>query len=144
MSTLHVICKIADSEYALPADEVQQMESFSGATPVPGAPPYVLGLVQIRQQIFPVLDLRRRIGLPAIAPSLESRVVVLNSGTRRVGIVVDSAREVREIASEQFRPTPEVVARQSSGFIKSIAQLEDRIVFLLDTPKVVGEEVFHG
>ncbi|MFN7132185.1 MAG: chemotaxis protein CheW [Myxococcales bacterium] len=144
MSALHVICRIADADYAIPADDVFQMESFSGATPVPGAPPYLAGLVQIRQQIVPVVDLRLRFGLPAVEPTLGTRVVVLRLGTRLVGIRVDSAREVQNIAPEQFRAPPEVVARQSSGFVKSVAQLKDRIIMLLDAERVVGEETVHG
>jgi purine-binding chemotaxis protein CheW len=144
MSALHVICKVGDAEYAVSADEVYQMDTYTGATPVPGAAAYMLGLVQIRQQIIPVLDVRTRFGLPAIQPTLESRVVVLKIAERLVGIVVDSAREVQNIPAEQFKAPPSVVTEQSSGFVKSIAQLKNRIIMLLDTPKVIGEEVSHG
>ncbi|MGH8261327.1 MAG: chemotaxis protein CheW [Steroidobacteraceae bacterium] len=144
MSTLHVICRVADAEYAIPADEVYQMESFSGATPVPGAPPYVAGLVQVRQKVLPLVDLRIRFGLPPGEPSDSSRIVVLQLGDRLVGMLVDSAREVREIAAEQFRPPPDVVARQSAGFVRSVTQLNGRIIMLLDAGRVVGEERSDG
>ncbi|MGE0528128.1 MAG: chemotaxis protein CheW [Bdellovibrionales bacterium] len=144
MSTLHIICRIGDSEYAIQAAFVHQMESYTGATRVPGAPSYVAGLVQVRQQIIPLLDLRVRFGLPAKPPTLDSRVVVLTLDERLVGLVVDSAREVQNIAPEQFRPPPEVLTRQSTGFVRSVAQLKDRIIMLLDPGKVVGEEVVHG
>ena len=62
---LHVLFKIADSEYALPADQVLQMESFAGATPVPGAAPFVVGIVQIRGRVIPLVDLRVRFGAEA-------------------------------------------------------------------------------
>lgn len=144
MSTLHVICKIDESEYAIAASEVYQMETYSGATAVPGAPPYVAGLVQVRQQVIPVLDMRVRFGLRVAEPTLETRVVVLELGKRLVGILVDSAREVQNIAPEQFREPPEVVAKQSAGFVKSVVQLKDRIIMLLDTQKVVGQEVVNA
>jgi purine-binding chemotaxis protein CheW len=144
MSTLHVICKVADAEYAISSDEVYQMESFTEATPVPGAPPFVVGLVQIRQQVVPVVDLRARFGLSSTEPTIGSRVVVLERGERLVGLLVDSAREVQDIAPEQFGPPPEVIAKQSAGFVKCVAQLKDRIIMLLDTMKVVGEEAAHG
>ena len=143
MSTLHVICKIADAEYAIPADDVYQMESFTGATPIPGAPSYIAGLVQIRQQIIGVLNMRLRLGLPAIDPTLESRVIVLKLGERLVGFLVDSAREVQNISPEQFREPPPVVTQQSTGFVKSIAQIKDRIIILLDALKVAGEGAVH-
>jgi purine-binding chemotaxis protein CheW len=144
MSTLHVICKVGDAEYAIPADDVFQMEAFNGATPVPGAPAYVTGLVQVRGQVIPVLDLRLRFGLAAQAATLESRIVVMKLGERLIGILVDSAREVQNIAAESFKIPPGIVAVQSAGFVKSVAQLKDRIVMLLDSEKVIGGEVAHG
>lgn len=139
MSNLHVICKIADSEYAIPADSVFQMESFTEATPIPGSPSYVAGLVQIRQQIIGVLNMRLRLGLPYVAPTLESRVVVLKIGEKLVGFLVDSAREVQNIEPDLFRQPPEIVTQQSEGFVKAIAQIKDRIIILLDAVKVTGE-----
>jgi purine-binding chemotaxis protein CheW len=143
-TTLHVICSVGGTDYALPANDVYQMESFTGATPVPGAPSYVIGLVQIRQQIIPVIDVRVRFGIEPIALTLESRVIVVKLKDRLVGILVDSAREVQNIAPEQFQVPPEIVAKQSSGFVKSIAQLKNRIIMLLDSEKVIGDGAVHA
>lgn len=144
MSSLHVICKIGDSEYAIATDEIHQMESYTQATPVPGALPYVAGLVQIKQQILPALDLRVRFGLPETPVNLETRLVVCKIKERLVGIIVDSAREVRSIPSDEFQKPPEMVANQSAGFVKSVARIKDRIIMLLDTVKVIGEEMSHA
>jgi purine-binding chemotaxis protein CheW len=144
MSALHVICTIGDAEYAIPADDVYQMESYTAATPVPGAPDYVLGLVQIRQQIIPVVDVRARFGLGPSAPTLGSRVVVLALGERLVGLLVDTAREVLTIDPQRFQPPPEVIAKQSAGFVKAIAQLEARMVMLLDASRIAGQESAHA
>lgn len=139
MSNLHVICKIADTEYAIPADDVFQMESFNGATAIPGSAPYVEGLVQIRQQIIGVLNMRLRLGLPQAAPTLESRVIVLKMSGRLVGLLVDSAREVQNISPEQFKEAPEVITEKSEGFVRSIAYIKERIIILLDAVKVIGD-----
>jgi purine-binding chemotaxis protein CheW len=145
MNTLHIILTVGGAEYALAASDVLQMESYAGATPVPGAPPYVAGLVQVRQQVLPVVDLRARFGLPATEPTLDSRVVVLDVGGRRVGILVDRAREVQAIAPERLRPPPDLVSTHSAGFVSAVAQLDrDRIVMLLDPPRLVGEEPVHA
>jgi purine-binding chemotaxis protein CheW len=143
MSALHVICKVGESEYAVPAADVFQMDSYSGATPVPGAPSYVAGLVQVRSQVVPVIDLRIRFGLESLKPTLESRLVVMKLGQRLIGLLVDSAREVQTISQEQFKTPPGVIAVQSANFVKSVAQLKDRIIILLDSEKVIGEEVSH-
>ncbi len=143
MSLLHVIFKVGASEYALPGTEVFQMEMYAGATPVPGSPAYVAGLMQVRQQIVPVLDLRKRFGLSPLPPTSESRVIVLRRGERLVGILVESAREVQNFAADQFHSAP-VIGKQSSGFVKSVAHFKNRIIMLLDSEKVIGEENLNG
>lgn len=144
MSALHVLFKVADSDYALPAAQVLHMETFERATPVPGAAPYVAGVMQSRRRVVPVVDLRARFGLPKTAPTLGARVIVVQDGDRVVGLLVDSAREVLDIKPEQQQAPPEVVAREARGFVKSIAQAGQRIVMLLDAHKVIGEERLHG
>ena len=144
MNLLHVIFKVAGSEYVLPASDVLQMESFSGATKVPGTPPHVTGLVQVRGKVVPVVDLRSRFGLPPIEHGIDSRVVVVQASSRTVGLLVDSAREVLNIPAADFRPPPEVIAEQGRGFIKAVAQAGKRLVMLIDFEKVIGEERIHG
>jgi purine-binding chemotaxis protein CheW len=143
MSALHVLFKVAGAEYAIPATDVLHMDEYGGATPVPGAPAYVAGLVQVRGRVVPVVDLRARFGLPA-APAREGRVVVVKSGARVVGLLVDSAREVVNIAPEALRPPPDLIAGEGGAFVSSIAQTGDRLLMLIDFKKVIGEEQTHG
>jgi purine-binding chemotaxis protein CheW len=144
MSTLHVVFKVGAAEYVLPASEVLVMETFAGATPVPGTASYVAGLMQVRGRVVPIVDLRARFGLPPIEPTLDTRVVVVESGERTVGLLVDSAREVIHLQTEELRPPPEVVTEQGGGFVKSVAQAGKRLVMLIDFAKVVGKEQLHG
>jgi purine-binding chemotaxis protein CheW len=140
MSTLHVVFKVASAEYAIPASEVLQMESFTGATPVPGAPPHVTGLVQVRGRVVPVVDARARFGMPPAERTLDSRVVVGPLGARVVGLLVDSAREVVRLEPGQLQPPPPLVAEQARGYVKAVAQVGARLVMLIDFPRVIGEE----
>lgn len=142
--TLHVLFKVADADYALPASEVLHMESFSGATRVPGTQPHVAGLVQIRSRVIPVVDLRARFGLPPLAATLDSRVMVVQHSERVVGMLADSAREVLNIETSLFREPPEIVVRQAAGYVTSVAQVGNRLIMLMDSRKVIGEEVLHG
>jgi purine-binding chemotaxis protein CheW len=143
VSTLYVVFKVADAEYALAASDVLLMETFTGATRVPGTERHVIGLVQIRGQVVPVVDLRARFGLPPIATTLDSRVVVVSHEGRSVGLLVDSAREVVKLSADQFHPPPDVVSEQSGGVVTSVAQAGPRLVMLIDFGKVIGEENLH-
>lgn len=142
--TLHVLFRVADTEYALPAADVLQMESFAGATRVPGTQPWVAGLVQVRGRVVPVVDLRARFGLPAVAPTLDTRVVVVQREERTVGLLVDAAREVVQLAPDAVKPPPEVLAQGGRGFVRAVAQSGPRLVMLIDFAKVIGEEPLHG
>ncbi len=144
VSVLHVVMRVADAEYVVPADAVVVMESFETATRVPGTPAHVAGLVQIRGAVVPVVDLRARFGLPAIPHTLESRVVVVQDAGRKVGLLADSAREVVRIAPDAFHSPPEVIARQGRGFVRSVAQAGNRLVMMIDFHKVIGEERIDG
>lgn len=144
MSELHVLCKVNDTEYVLPAADVLQMESFAGATKVPGAATTVAGLVQIRGRVVPVVDLRVVFGLAPIAPTIDSRVVVMKSAERVVGLLVDSAREVLKIPAQDFHPPPAVLVQQTDGLVKAVAQVGTRLLMLIDFIKVIGEEHDDG
>jgi purine-binding chemotaxis protein CheW len=144
VNALYVLFKVAATDYAVAAADVLQLESFAGATRVPGAPPYVAGLVQIRGHVVPVVDLRARFGLPAGEPSLDTRVVVVRQGERVVSLLVDSAREVLSLPDEAFRPPPEVISEQAAGFVKAVAQAGGRLVMLIDCERILGEGKLHG
>ncbi len=145
---LFVVFRVGDADYGLPAREVLQMESFTGATPVPGSRPFVIGIIQLRGRVVPVIDLRLRFGFPAAsAPTLESRVVVAESAVatargrgsqhhRAVALLVDRAREVVRIPSSALKPPPRLV--DDSGFVRAIVQLENRTILILDFEKVIG------
>jgi purine-binding chemotaxis protein CheW len=140
VSALHVLFRVGTADYVVAASDVLHLDSFTGATRVPGAAPYVAGLVQIRGRVIPLIDLRLRFGLPATESTLDSRVVVVKKGERAVGLLVDSAREVVKITPEQLRAAPQFMADEGQGFVKAVAQAGDRMLMVIDFQKVIGEE----
>jgi purine-binding chemotaxis protein CheW len=141
---LHVLFKVAESDYVVAASNVLHMESFTGATRVPGTQPHVIGLVQIRQRVVPVIDLRVRFGLPVEARTLDARIVVVQVAERAIGLLVDSAREVLRLAPDAFAAPPEVVVQRAQGFVSAVARAGARMVMLIDLAKVIGEEELGG
>ena len=139
---LYVAFKVDDASYVLPADVVLQMETFTGATRVPGAPPFVAGVIQLRGKVVPAVDLRARFGLPPKEVTLETRVVVGELAGRTVALVVDSAREIVRIAPSQLVPPPKITG-YGEGFVKAVVQIGPRTLMVLDFAKVIGEEEKH-
>jgi purine-binding chemotaxis protein CheW len=120
------------------------MESFAGASRVPGSPRYVAGIIHVRGRVVPVVDLRLRFGLAAAEPTLDSRVVVVELDERTVGLLADSAREVVKLAPEQLQPPPSLMsAAGAEGYVKAVAHVQQRLLMLLDFEKVIGEESAH-
>lgn len=136
---LFVVFTLGTAEYALPVDAVLQMETFTGATLVPGAPSYVAGIVTVRGLVVPVIDLRVRFGLPAAEVTLDTRIVVTESAGRVVALRVDSAREVLKLDVEQHQPAPAMISERSSGFVKAVHALGNRLLLLVDLPQILGE-----
>jgi purine-binding chemotaxis protein CheW len=137
---LYVVFVVGETEYALPADTVVQMESFTGATRVPGTSPFVAGIIQVRGRVVPVLDLRLRFGLPPAPATLDTRVVVGQHADRAVALLADSAREVLKLSRSQLKPPPRLLDDSANGFVKSVAQVGSRMVMVIDFAKVIGEE----
>ncbi len=136
---LHVVFTLAGTEYALPVDSILQMESFAGATLVPGAPRYVAGIVTVRGLVVPVIDLRLRFGLPAAELTLDTRIIVSESSGRVVALRVDSAREVLKLDVEKHQPAPAVISDRASGFVTAVHALGPRLLLLVDLPQILGE-----
>lgn len=137
---LHVMFQVGGTDYVVAAADVTQMESFTGATVVPGAPPHVAGLVQLRGQVLPVVDVRARFGLPPAERSPDARVIVVGQQERRVALLVERAREVIDLEAEEFHAPPDLVAAQAAGFVRSIAQRERRVFMLVDVERVIGKD----
>ena len=144
MTTLHVTFRVGTASYALPAAQVLHLESFEVATHVPGAPPYVAGLVQVRGRIVPVVDLRTRFGLPPIERTIDHRVVVVQVGARIAGLLVDSAREVLQLDETSFERPPGMIDHHGAGFVLAVATVARRLFLLIDVPRVIGAESAHG
>ena len=141
MGSLHVAFRVGTAEYVIPAAQVLHLESYETATHVPGAPSYVAGLVQVRGRVVPVVDLRKRFGLPPIDHALAHRVVVVQLGTRVAGLLVDSAREVIQLDEASSRDAPELIQRQSNGFVTGVVSVRDRLFLIVDVSRLIGQEL---
>jgi len=143
MNGLYIVFRVADADYALPASQVLQLESFEGATPVPGTLSHVTGIVQVRGRIVPVIDLRLLFGEGAVSPGLDTRIIVAELGERTVALRVDSSREVLQLTAEQVQPPPAVVNERSRGFVRAVARVGNRLLMILNLEQVLGEDSLH-
>jgi purine-binding chemotaxis protein CheW len=119
-------------EYGVDIATVQEIIRATDITPVPGSPPHVRGVLNLRGKIIPVVDLRARFGLPESAASDARRIVVTELGTRRIGMLVDSVSQVLKFSSTLVEEIPEEATTVADNYIHGIAKLDNRLIVILD------------
>ncbi len=134
----YILFDLAGSTYGVRSREVQHIEMVENLTPVPNAPSYVEGVVYSRGQVIPAINLRRRFGFARENPTLKSRLIIVQSGPRRVGLIVDAAREFRKIPTSAVQPPPESVHGLSGNYLHGIALLDQRLIFLIDINEILS------
>jgi purine-binding chemotaxis protein CheW len=132
-----VLCDVAGTTYAVRTADVLHMEMVGEITPVPNASAHLDGVVLSRGQIVPVLNLRARFGFERAPHDLRTRVIVVRTGERAVGLLVDAAREFVRIPPEAIQPPGNAVADRGSHYLDGVASLDGRLVLVLDVASVI-------
>jgi purine-binding chemotaxis protein CheW len=139
-----VVFELAGTAYALPSADVQQMEMVEHITPVPDAPLFVDGVVFVRGQVVPVVNLRIRFGFARAACDLKSRLIVVARQGRTIGLLVDSASEFITIDHDKINPPPEAVTGLSGKYLAGVANIGDRLVLILDVDEILAFQDLQG
>jgi chemotaxis signal transduction protein len=132
-----VLFNVAGTTYGLPSGQVRHMEMVEQVTPVPNAPPFVEGVVFSRGQVVPVVNLRVRFGFERAARDLRSRLLVVESSGRTIGLLADDAREFVAIPDGSIQPPSDAIGGLSGNYVEGIATLGDRIVLMLKLTHVI-------
>lgn len=132
-----VTVEVADEVYALPVGCVEEVLRVSGITRLPYAPAPVRGITQQRGRVLTVVDLRARLGFEPAPLDSRSRICVVASRGRSIGLLVDAARHVVKILPSGKQPAPAEVMTERSGFILGVYRLEDALAILLDVDRAL-------
>ncbi|MEW8549037.1 MAG: chemotaxis protein CheW [Candidatus Thiodiazotropha endolucinida] len=131
---------LMEEVYGINVMQVQEVLRITEISPVPGAPPYVLGIINLRGNVVTVIDTRTRFGLPTKEVDDASRIIVIESEKQVVGILVDAVAEVVELRETDIDPAPNVGTEESSRYIQGVATQEDRLLILVDLNKLLTDE----
>lgn len=112
-------------------------------THVPRAPQFMEGVINLRGQLIPIIDLRARFGMPREEHTKNTRIVVTEIGTKRVGMVVDSVSEVLRLPVDQVEPAPEMLTGVDTEYIRGVGKIEDRLIILLDLGRIISGAEKH-
>lgn len=131
---------VGSEEFAVPILSVQEINRMMEITRVPQSPPFVEGVINLRGQIIPVVDLRKRFGLAVTEMNNDNRVVVVEVAGRVIGFTVDKVNEVLRIDSSIIEPPPSMVSGIDSDYVDGVGKLEDRLLILLNVGRLFGLE----
>jgi purine-binding chemotaxis protein CheW len=136
---------LAGEEYGVDILRVQEIKGWDKVTRIPHTPDYVLGVINLRGAVVPILDLRRRFGLEAIAFGPTTVVIVMRVGTgseeRTVGVVVDAVSEVYNVSAADAMPPPDVCGSVDTVFVKALATVDEKMLILLDIDRLIGNSI---
>lgn len=128
---------LADEEYGIDILSVREIRAFSPVTRIPQAPAFVLGVLNLRGAIVPVIDMRLRFGVPREGYGADTVTVIAVVAGRLFGVVVDRVSDVLEIAPSQIRPVPDMGTTVDTQYLKGLVTLDGRMVLLLDVDRLL-------
>lgn len=133
--TEYLSFRIGDSEYSVEIMSVREIRGWTRTTSLPHAPHFVRGVINLRGTVLPVIDLALRLGLDAGEPEDRNVIIVVDVGSRVMGLRVDAVSDILSFSPDQLQPPPEMTSK--SRFVRALTILEDRMVRLLDLEAVL-------
>ncbi|MBB6186218.1 chemotaxis protein CheW [Rhodanobacter sp. MP7CTX1] len=136
-ATQYLTVNLADEEYGIDILAVREIRGWTPVTRIPQAPGYVLGVLNLRGAIVPVLDLRLRFGLTREEYSGTTVTVIITVASRLFGIVVDAVSDVLDVEQNHVRPVPDMGTAVDTEYLKGLTSIGERMVLLLDADKLL-------
>lgn len=131
---------LQDEEYGIDILRVQEIKGFSMVRPIPNAPQYIKGVLNLRGTVVPIVDLRNRFGMEEIEYNQFTVIIVVSVGTKVVGLIVDAVSDVLNIPNDQIEDTPEMGGDIDSSYFTGMGKVGEKLVLLLNIDKLVNAE----
>ncbi len=128
---------LGQEEYGVEILKIQEIKGFSAITPLPNAPAFVKGVLNLRGTIVPIVDLRKKFGLPEIAYTKFTVIVVVQVQGKTLGFIVDAVRDVLTVTGQDIQPTPDLHGQVDTACLTGLAKAGEKLVILLDIDKVL-------
>lgn len=136
-----IVLEVGGNAFCIDIRSVREIRGFTASTPLPQAPDFVLGVINLRGTVMPVLDLRARLGLGVTEATGRHVIVVVQHGDRPAGLLVDAVQETMILPAEQLQAPPRFDSAGGDVFVDAVIPLEGRILSLLNVPSMLPAEV---
>ena len=135
-----VTFKLDNETYGINVMQVQEILRYTEIAPVPGAPAYVMGIINLRGNVVTVIDTRARFGLLAADATDNSRILIIEAEEQVIGILADSVSEVVYLRSSEIDSAPNVGTEESAKFIQGVCNRDNELLILVDLNKLLSDD----
>ena len=135
----YVTFRLDEETYGIDVMQIQEVLRYTEIAPVPGAPDYVLGIINLRGNVVTVIDTRRRFGLADADITDATRIVVMESDSQVMGILVDSVAEVVYLKASEIETAPNVGNEESAKFIQGVCNKNGELIILVEFDKMLSD-----
>lgn len=129
--------RIGDQEFCVDIMQVREIRGWTTATPLPRTPNFMKGVINLRGAVLPIVDLGARLGLQTTDPTARHVIMVINQGSRTLGLLVDAVSDIIEVTEDMVQPTPDVACDQVKAFVKGLFGIEGRMISLITLDRVL-------
>ncbi|OEF97883.1 hypothetical protein BHF68_13430 [Desulfuribacillus alkaliarsenatis] len=136
----YIVFQIGSEEFALPIDNVMSIERTIKITRVPNVPTHILGVVNLRGIVIPVIDLKYRFTGQKTEMNDSTRIIICRYDSLEVGFFVDSAKDVLTVNNDLIEPAPDIEKSEATEYIQSLIHMKKRIIILLDIAKLFQQD----
>ncbi len=135
-----VVFVLANEEFACNIADVREVLKMIRITPLPRSLNFVEGVINLRGEVIPVIDLRKRFNLPSVDRTDESRIIIVEVEERMVGLTVDSVSEVIRLSNKQIQEAPNQVAGEQTNLIMGVGKIDERMLIILNLERILTSE----
>lgn len=135
-----VTFRLGDEVYGIDVLQVQEVLRLTEISPVPGAPDYVLGIINLRGNVVTVVDGRNRFGLPPKEADDASRIIVVDAFDKVIGLLVDNVSEVAYVPNSQIEVAPNVGSDDGNKYVSGVSNRDGELLIMLDLAKLIDME----
>ena len=137
LENMYLIFNVKEEAYGVSIGVVTEIVGMQRIVEVPDVPAYIKGVINLRGQVIPVMDVRLRFAMPEQAYDDRTVIIVLEDNDIKTGLIVDGVSDVQELVDEDVSPPPRKELSNDKGLIKGIGQTDDQVYFLLDVEKLL-------
>lgn len=134
-----LVCRVQAQEFCVDVSAVKEIRGWTPTALLPHSPSCVLGVINLRGTVLPIVDMAARLNFPATVPSRQSVVIVAWIGEKQVGLLVDSVCDIVELKGDAFQPTPELSCDTTQALVTALVNTGERVIGLLGLDQLLPE-----